>query len=173
MTKFVRFNTFLLVGLALLAMTTSCGSMGHKKKKPLTTLELHIEVGSDNSGTTESVPIFRESPIYITVDKESFLDGEDLEEAKVMDELGGYVIRLKFNWRGTQVLSGMTTANRNRRIAVLCGFGQTRWLAAPKIEKPIMDGVLRFTPDCSREEADKIAEGLNNVVAELKKEDKF
>jgi preprotein translocase subunit SecD len=173
-SKFVRFNTYLLVARATLALVSACHSLGgHKKKKILTTLELHLEVTPDGSGDNQSVPIFREKPIYINVAKESFLDGEDLEEAKVMDELGGYVIRLRFNWRGTQVLSGITTANRNRRIAVLVGFEKERWLAAPMIEKPIMDGVLRFTPDCTREEADKIVEGLNNVVTEMKKEDKL
>ena len=38
-----------------------------------------------------------------------------------------------------------------------------RWLAAPVISHRISDGVLVFTPDATREEAEEIALGLNNV----------
>jgi hypothetical protein len=39
-----------------------------------------------------------------------------------------------------------------------------RWLAAPVISHRIGDGVLVFTPDATREEAEEIALGLNNVA---------
>jgi murein DD-endopeptidase MepM/ murein hydrolase activator NlpD len=41
-----------------------------------------------------------------------------------------------------------------------------RWLAAPIITRRISNGVLVFTPDCSREEADQLVLGLNNVAKE-------
>ena len=44
------------------------------------------------------------------------------------------------------------------------------WLAAPLIRRPIADGVLTFTPDASREEAEKIVKGLNNVTEKIKKD---
>ena len=171
MIKFVRFNIYLFVALALLVPVNGCKT--DKKKKNVTILELHLEASADGSGDNESVQVFRDPPISVNVDKESFLDGEDVEQAKVVDELGGYVIQLKFNWRGTQLLSSITAANRGKRIAVLCVFGEARWLAAPVIRKAINDGVLKFTPDASREEADRIVKGLNDVAVELKKSDKL
>ena len=39
-----------------------------------------------------------------------------------------------------------------------------RWLAAPLITHRIGDGVLAFTPDMSRAEADQFVLGLNNVA---------
>jgi hypothetical protein len=43
-----------------------------------------------------------------------------------------------------------------------------RWLAAPLISHRMADGVLAFTPDLSRPEADQLVLGLNHV-AELQK----
>ena len=90
------------------------------------------------------------------------------------------VIQLRFNTRGAMILSGVTTANRNRRLAVFCAFSQekskdkeTRWLASPMLNRPITDGLLTFTPDATREEAIRIVKGLNEVVAEIKKKESF
>ena len=43
-------------------------------------------------------------------------------------------------------------------------MAEGRWLAAPRINKRIADGVLVFTPDATREEAEQIALGLNNLA---------
>ena len=68
---------------------------------------------------------------------------------------------------GTVLLEECTAANRGRRIAIFSQFGEKikdyRWLAAPVITRRISDGVLVFTPDATREEAEEIALGLNNV----------
>ena len=110
----------------------------------------------------------------MTVDKEPFLDSADVIEAKVLEDLGGFVIQLRFNWRGAQILSGVTTANRDKRIALHCVFNkQARWLASPVIRKPVKDGLFTFTPDCTREEADHIVKGLNLEAAALKEKDSF
>ena len=69
---------------------------------------------------------------------------------------------------GTALLEQCTTRNRGRRIAIFSQFGEKmkdyRWLAAPVISRRITDGVLVFTPDATREEAEEIAAGLNNVA---------
>ena len=44
---------------------------------------------------------------------------------------------------------------------------EARWLAAPRISQRIKDGVLVFTPDATREEAERIVRGLNNVAIKL------
>ena len=45
-----------------------------------------------------------------------------------------------------------------------CRFPDPRWLAAPVFTKRITDGVLVFTPDCTREEADRIVKGLKLAI---------
>ncbi len=90
-----------------------------------------------------------------------------------MEEPGGlFSIRLKFNWEGTAILDSFTSSNPGRRIAIMGDFGGKRWLASPLIRQRISNGVLTFTPDATREEADKIVRGLNNVAREVKKGEK-
>ena len=171
-----RFNRYLSVALVLLLVVAAgCQSSEKKKKeKEQTIVELYQEVTPDGVSATESVPIYRQSPVYVNVDKEPFLDSADLTGAKLLSDMGGFVIQLSFNWRGTQVLYSITTANRGKRVAVKCKFvGENRWLASPVINRPISDGVLTFTPDATREEAERIVKGLNLVAEELKKKDKL
>ncbi|HEX3800955.1 MAG TPA: hypothetical protein VH413_19845 [Verrucomicrobiae bacterium] len=173
MIKFIRFNTYLWLAAGALLLATGCKTGDKDKKHPLSTLELHAEVGRDNGGDNEMVPVLREHPVYVNVAKETFLDAADIVEANVVDDLGGFKIRLKFNWRGTQLLESYSTAYRGRHIAVFAVWGPARWIAAPVVQKPIADGVLTFTPDCTREEADRLVKGLNNVADDIKKEEKF
>jgi len=75
-------------------------------------------------------------------------------------------------------LESITTANRGKRIAIFTQFGvekaaKQRWLAAPMIARRLTDGVLIFTPNATREEADEIVLGLNNVASKIKKRSKF
>ena len=170
MIKFVRFNIYLCVAISLLLAT---GCQTQRKKKDLTTIELHLEVNRDGGEDNAVVPVLRDHPMMVNVDQTAFVDGVDLVEASLVDDMGGFKLRLKFNWRGTQLLNSITSANPGKRIAVNCNFGESRWLGAPLIRKPLTDGVLTFTPDASREEVEKIVKGLNNVVAEMKKKDKF
>ena len=172
MFKFARFNIYLLAAFATLAFTSGCQTTDDKKKV-VATLELHLEANGDSSTDNANVPILRDPPVYVNVENDPFLDGNDVDKAEVVNTPAGFAIRIKFNWRGTQILAGETTAHKGKRIGILCGFKQARWLAAPLPHKPILDGVLEFTPDATREEADLIVKGLNNVTAELKKADKL
>ena len=129
----------------------------------------YVDFHQEATGTasdTEMSPFSAQHPIFVTVDKESFLDSGDVTDAKVLEDLGGFVIQLRFNWRGQQILDGVTTANRRRRIAIHCLFNngkekESRWLASPVINSPISNGILTFTPDTTRAEANLIAKGIN------------
>lgn len=177
MFKSVRINIYFCFCIALgLIIASGCNTPEQKEKKKkakeTTLIELHMEMNrGDNASDTEVVAINRDPPIHITVSKEPFIDTTDVEEAVLVEDLGGFAIKVKFNWRGTQLLEGMTTAERGHRIAVFSTFGPSRWLASPVIQKRITDGVLTFTPDASREEAERIVRGLNNVAKKLKKDD--
>jgi len=176
MIKNARFNLFLCLAFAML-FAVACHSAAEKKKKKESKetayVELHLEVNRDGSPDNHEVTINTNSPYTINVDKMPFVDSGDLDEAVIVDDLGGFMIRLKFNWRGTQLLDGASSANHNRRVAVFARWPEERWLASPMIHKRIADGVFTFTPDCSREEAVRIVRGLNNVAKKAKKEDKW
>jgi hypothetical protein len=172
MIKFVRFNIYLVLALGLV-FGGGCKTDSDKDKKA-TLLELHLEVGSDGMKDNEPVPIGRNPPVMINVEKDAFLDNAYLAEAKVVDDSDGlFSISLHFDARGTTWLDTFTTANPRKRIAIYCVFGEKRWLACPVIRKPIRDGVLTFAPDASREEAERIVKGLNEVAKKIKKDDSW
>jgi preprotein translocase subunit SecD len=167
-----RFNIYLFVALSV-AVTWGCQSPETKKKKELATMRLHIETNPHAIGHTEVASILRETPFEVTVEKSPFLTEGNIAEAKVINAMGGYAMSVQFNTEGRMLLEQYTSANQGRKIAVFAQWGtnmtQHRWLAAPVIYKRNANGLFVFTPDASREEADEIVLGLNNVSKKLRK----
>jgi len=171
-----RFNIYLLC-LALLASAGACRSPEKKKEKQLAVIRLHLEAAPDGVGLSESVPISRANPILVNVDRGPILRESEVAEARVIEEsLGGFLMQIRFNLRGTWLLEQYTATNPRKRLAIYAEFGEKlaehRWLAAPMIARRIADGVLTFTPDATREEAEQIAHGLNNVAIKEGNQDK-
>ena len=71
------------------------------------------------------------------------------------------------------MLEQYSAANPGKHFAIFGQWGEKladgRWLAAPLITHRIADGMLSFTPDMSREEADRLVLGLNNVAKKILK----
>jgi preprotein translocase subunit SecD len=162
-----RFNIYLVLGLAA---TLACGcqtSAERKASRQISSLRLHLQASRDGTKGSEPVPIYREKPVWVNVEKEPFLTEHRVLEAQVVDVVGGFALRIQYDGRGTTMLEEYTTAHRGRKVAVFSQFGpeskDARWLAAPRISRRITDGVFIFTPDATREEAEEIALGLNNV----------
>ncbi|MCS1411502.1 MAG: hypothetical protein M2R45_04702 [Verrucomicrobia subdivision 3 bacterium] len=132
------------------------------------TLRLYGSVNPDRTGRFQTVPIYRRSPIMITVKPKPFLDEGYIVEAAVVESNGGFSLRIQYDRRGTGLFENATHRLRNRHIAIHSSFSDSRWLAAPFIEKPISDGVLIFTPDATREEAERIVRGLNAIAEKLR-----
>ncbi len=170
-----RFNIYFV---ALLAAALACGCTSDKTKrnKEVSTLRLHIEANNDGSNLIKTVPIYRDQPFMLTVQREAFLTEGDILEAKVFDALGGFAMSLKFDRQGTWLLDQFTVANHGKHYAIFSQWppkpgdklNDGRWLAAPQITDHIADGVIIFTPDATREEAEQIALGLNHVAKKLK-----
>lgn len=162
-----RFNLYLLVALVAAALCGCKSTPEDKTKKLLATLRLHIEASPDGSQANEPVPIYREHPYMVNVVKEPFMTEGSVSEARVFDAVGGFALRIQFDHSGTSLLDQYTSLYRGKRIAIFSQFGEKikdyRWLAAPVISRRISDGALVFTPDTTREEAEEIAIGLNNV----------
>lgn len=146
-----------------------------KPKKEYATIRFHLETNLDGTPKTKVVPIYRASPIYVAVEELVFLDEGSVEQAALVDWAGTYAIRIKFNHHGSFYLDSLTTSNKGRRLVIYSEFGQSkdvvtnRWLAAPVIEQRNDSGILTFTPDASREEAERIVNGLNNIAKMVKK----
>ncbi len=167
-----RFNLYLIGALSFL-MACGCSSPKQKEKQTPAKMDLHLEVSRDSTNLSEPVPIFREKPVMVNVEKESVISELNVKEVKVVDVVGGFALQIKFDRQGTWLLEEITTQNHGKRLAVHCDFGpemkESRWLGAPMISKGISDGNLLFTPDATREECETIALELNNVAREVQK----
>lgn len=173
-----RFNLYLIVLLGLVVIVAGCRSPQSKEKskekKLLSTLRLHRELPPDPLGRTEKAEVDRQSPVQFTVEKEPFLTEARVKQAKVIDVEGGFALQIQFDRQGSWLLE-QYTAQPNKHILVLsqfCNPGEDkinagRWLAAPMFQTHITDGLFIFTPDATREEAQRIAIGLNNVAKKL------
>ena len=169
--RFNRFNTYLLAGLlALLAGGCTTPPKEEKKdKKVESTMRLHLEVNPHPAAQTLRVTVGRSDPVAITVESEPFLTEMHVDKASVLDMLGGFSIVIQFDSDGAILLEQYTGAYNGRRMAIAAEFGQSRWIAAPVIRKRLADGQLVFTPDLTREEAERFVRGLNRVAELVRK----
>ena len=169
-TGSLRINTYLVMALTCL-LVWGCQSPETKRKKQLASFRVHMEVNPNAGVQSKSVPIYRENPVPINVDKAYFLSEGDVSETKVMDTVGGIELSVQLTRQGRWLLEQYSSANIGKHMAIFAQFGEklrkNRWLAAPKITHRITDGLLIFTPDATREEADEIALGLNNVAKQV------
>jgi hypothetical protein len=170
----LRFNLYLCAGLCLtLVLTGGCQTEKHKRKYQPSTLQVHVEIHSDGTNLSERVPIYRQHPFMVNVDKEPILTELNMAGAQVVEVVGGFAIHLQFDRQGSIVLEQNSVDHQGRRFAIYCEFGEKlkekRWLAAPIVSRRISNGILVFTPDATREEADELVFGLNNIARGVKK----
>ncbi|HYV27501.1 MAG TPA: hypothetical protein VFA77_08215 [Candidatus Eisenbacteria bacterium] len=160
------FNIYLLALVCAFAL--ACQTTDQKKKKELSSMSLHREVNPDSTGRSEPVPILREHPIYVNVEKDAFLHEAYFTSASVVEQPGGFAIQIQLNPRGSKLLEIISVSNQGKHFAILGDFGEKRWLAAPLFSRRIIDGTITFTPDASREEAERIVRGLTTTIKENK-----
>lgn len=175
--RWSAFNLYLLAAVFLVGCKSPQEKMdaaeASRQKKELTALRVHLEAGNGTPARSQAVPILRSSPVLVKVETESILDERDILSATLADHMGGFVIQIQFDDHGTLVLDTTSKSNKGKRIAIMCDFGEQRWLAAPVLPRRITDGLLTFTPDATREEAVRIVRGLNNTVAKIKKKNRL
>jgi len=167
-----RFNIYLALTFML---GLACGCQTGEPKTEVGALRVHIEASPDPAGTSQSISMLRSDPVLITIKREPILTEANIVTAKVIDARGGFAIEIKFDENGAWLLEQYSAANPGRHFAI---FGQWsekpvagRWLAAPLITHRVTGGMLAFTPDCSREEADQLVAGLNNATKKIHKTD--
>ena len=170
-----RFNIYLLL---LLALAAGCQTGSKEKKdKRTSTIRIHLECSPDSTSFSRTVSVVREKPVMVTVDTSPVLTEAEVAGAKVVEQEGGFALQIQFNKRGIWLLEECTTMNPGRHLAIFAEFGtgmrHSRWIAAPSITHRISNGELTFTPDASREEADDIAAGLQNVAKKIAEKSKW
>lgn len=162
-----RFNLYLLLAICALSV---CGCQTHKdnKAKHLATLRVHLEASPDDNGRTTKVPIYRAQPFEMEIQQDPILTEADVASAHVVEAIGGFELQIQMNQRGTWLLQQYSASDRGKHFAIFSQFGEkgkvSRWLGAPQFGRLISDGVIQFTPDASRDEADEIALGLNHIA---------
>jgi len=164
-----RFNIYLALA-TLLGLFCGCQT---PQEKQTAALRVHIETSSDPAGTSQTISVLRSDPVLVTIKSEPFLTEANVVAVKVMDATGGFAIEIKFDENGAWLLEQYSAANPGHHLVVFGQWGDElasgRWLAAPIITRRISGGRLAFTPDCSREEADQLALGLNNFAKKNRK----
>ncbi|MGV3774217.1 MAG: hypothetical protein ACO1QB_15050 [Verrucomicrobiales bacterium] len=164
-----RFNIILLFFLSG-AFLSGCKTTEEKTKaKEAAMISFHLEVNPDGTPTSGQVPIYREQPFFVNVQKVAFLDTSYVSKAEVVDTADGFVMRINFDPGGSARLDGYTASYKGQRICVMAQWTEARWLAAPRISRRLNEGILVFTPDCTRQEAERIVNGINNVVKKINK----
>jgi len=169
------FNTYLQL-LLLAVLVSGCQSAEKKASKQLSVLNVHLE-SRDLPDREQQISISRDRPFSLSVQKTPFLTQNDIQQAKVIDVVGGFALRIQFDHQAAWLLEQASSGNPGKHLAIFTQFvmppekklNSGRWLAGPRMNKRITDGVLVFTPDATREETDEIVLGLNNLAKKLKK----
>jgi len=166
-----RFNLYLALAAALALL---CGCQTHKQKGPISALRVHIQTSPDSLGLSQTISVVRSDPVQVTIEHNPILTEANIVTAKVVDSPGGFAIEIQFDGSGTWLLEQYSAANPGSHFAIFGQWGDKlangRWLAAPLITHRIANGLLSFTADCSRAEADRFVLGLNNVAAQIRKQ---
>ena len=168
-----RFNVNLVLAFVLgLGLLTACHSLkASKKKEAVSTFQVYLETRRDPD-RSQTVKVGRDQPISFSIEKAPFVSEKHVKGAKVIGEVGGFALQVQLDRQGSWLLEQYTTANHGKHLVIFSQFStppeetlnEGRWLAAPRISLNITNGLLSFTPDANRAEADHIALGLNHVA---------
>ncbi len=160
-----QFNIYLALA-ATLALLGGCET--NKPHGPIAALRVHIEASPNSAGMTQTISVPRADPVLVTIMQQPVLTEANLVAAKIIDAPGGFAIAVRFDETGTWMLEQYSAANPGLHFAIFGQWGKKlaegRWLAAPLITHRIANGVLAFTADMSRPEADQFVLGLSNTA---------
>ncbi len=174
-----RFNLFFALA-ALAWLPCGCQSTSSlnpfKKSDPTSVVRIHIELAANNVAggqlsTAETISLLRANPVSVTIDKDPILTEGNLVAAKVISTPEAPAIELRFDSNGTWILEQYSAENPGRHFVIFGQWGDdlknSRWLAAPLITQRINDGIISFTPDMSKDEADLFVKGLNTYAKQF------
>ena len=157
----------------MLMLALFCGCQTDKKKEKVAALRIHLQSNPSAAGATTTVSVLRSEPVSVTIGHDPVLTEANILSAKVIDTPGGFAVEVQFDESATLMLEQYSASNPGLHFVIFGQWGDKlvngRWLAAPLITHRITNGVLAFTPDITRAEADDLVLGLNNVSAKIHK----
>jgi hypothetical protein len=166
-----RFNVYLTVLLMLALAPTGCALFHKKKPAPVGAVRVHIESASPSENDGQKISVLRADPVVVTITKDPVLTEADLLRAALVISPDGFYVQLKFDDTGALTLEQFYGAYGGKHFAVFGQWGDKlkdgRWLAAPIIEGRNTSGILSFTPDMTRDEAQQWVDGLNAVAKKI------
>lgn len=146
-------------------------SQKEKKPKLIKSIRVYVETKHDIEERSLPAVVGRSSPMKFMVEKLPILNEVHVEAAALVDQPGGFEVRVKFNSLGARILESYTAAAAGRHLLIMTEIDKEgRWIAAPLIRKRLGDGNLTFTPDASRDEMDRLVKGLNQLVEKNRKQ---
>lgn len=170
-SRALLFNGFLVV--AAIALMTGCAfSEERKRNRELSNIRIHVESDSQ-ADQSSAISVIRSAPVRFNIEGEPVLDEHNVASARVVDQFGGFSIDVQFDRQGRWILERTTVVHKGKRLAIHSYFGEERWLAAYLIPGKNSTGHLTFTPDCTREEAERMVRGLNNAVHKLQRKENW
>ncbi len=169
------FNTYLAWAtvLALLCGCQTDKKDAKKEKDVISVLRIHMQANPNDAGEIQTISLLRSNPVDVSIRHDPILSEANIIGAEVIESEGGFAIQVQFDESSTLMLEQETAANPGRHLVIFGQWGDTlvdgRWLAAPLITQRIATGQLAFTPDITREQADRLVLGLNNVAKKNQK----
>ena len=165
------FNGFLV--LLALTLAAGCGTTEERqRKKDLSTLRIHLE-SDQRSEFASAISVYRTAPMRLNIEREPVLDETQVIGALLVEQPVGFGVEVKFNRQGSWILEKLSVTGKGRHLAIFSHFGPARWLAAPVIEGKNQSGQLIFTPDATREEAERFVRGLNNAARKMESKENW
>ena len=158
-----RFNLYLLLTAAL-ALVSGCDTFKNKDK-PVAVLRIHIESAAKMPGASKTISLLRSEPVMVNIAPGPILTEANIVAAKLIETTGGFAMELKLDDSGSWTLEQYSASNPGQHLVIFGQWGDklvnSRWLAAPSINRRMAGGTLAFTPDASREETKQLVDGLN------------
>lgn len=136
-------------------------------------LRVYIETNDDGISSSQTVSVARVHPMAFTVASTTVVTEANIVAAKVIVAQDGFAIQVQFDENGAWTLEQYSASYLGKHFVIFGQWGKktadSRWLAAPLITRRIANGTLVFTPDASREEADRLVLGLNDAIKKIQK----
>jgi hypothetical protein len=140
-----------------------------RKPKAVKRFRVHVESKHDIPERSLVVELGKPNPVRFTAEKLPILNEVHVTKAALLDEVGGFRVQITFNTLGAKILESYTAAAAGRHLLIMTEIdGEARWLGAPLIRRRLGEGVLDFIPNATREDMERLVNGLNKEVRKNK-----
>jgi preprotein translocase subunit SecD len=151
--------------LLLLALIIA-GGCKSKPPQNAVTMSMHLPADVTTPQDRRVPAVIRSPTMSFLVDGLAVFTDDDLDGVELRDDDDGLRMRFAFNTAATIRLDVLSNDKRGSLVVV---FLNNQPVGAPQLKQRIVDGTFEFTPNVSREEAERLVEGLNALIQYKKK----